>query len=1255
MILQYRTAQPEPNSRFGQLNPDRVKRISSSAERILVRELIAYSRGATNGRSMLIGGDRGAGKTSLVYSAMLQAGIELAKLESEPDIHWDKRVDQPLLVLLHGPSLFPASVSSNGSSTCEPTPEDVKLALHEMTLALYWVVADLCTKFIRERTVSTWEELANWKRNRGRNAICFPEVEAWTNRAQAGRELVAQMELDLNRFDDRGTLAALWQRSRRSWQEAKETWEAEKEASETGEGKNARQKSKNLARWWNRKEVNSDGKAGRDTPVDQTQATAARLDGLFDSRHLSRDTDLLSAFLGVCEAAKRIVGERKLKLKASNGNLHESKVSVESNASFKDLTNVLWALVAGGIAALGTKAAFAAGNSSSWLAGLLTGTTTLVAFSFSQSWSTKREQNFEQSFEPFTGWESVISLLPRLVGQLRQAGYAPIFVVDELDKVENIDQRLGSLTPYLKKLTAEQTFFCFLCGREYFHRVQQKTGGGIKDRESTFYTHRLFVYYRPEDFHDYLKGFFYPPSPSQAPDEPVIDNFELQDLTEIQKSFLERYLLLFAAELHPIELHRELARRRRTVLAEQEGKAEKVSADVVDFNVSRIELGAVLISEFCFQAAIEYVLSRPEVVRQVEQDPDFLQLASDALYFAVRLWEQGSPIDLSASGVTRAEFERYLLVRVTNRRDLSEEILKTGLSPFLSSTQIHMLWQVFHLLTYCLCVDPEEEGALPSRLSASQIDPQVVKDWRIKTAAQEPAFHSLLIKGPPPLLLCDEMGVRFHWGRDRTGFSAADESPALQAVAPASDWTQHQAYLNKIESQLEALPGYKFSLRKFAEEPGLPLDADNYARMNKALAELPGLDPQHPDALLHRQALAQFVAELQAELENLGTVLASTYGLVLAAGKPCNENSLPGALRAVSRLLSKQPKEGLDSRMLVTLRLMDGIAGIVGGDLQSRFMKWIKRTDVPLHYWYGRLSSLPRELPQAEGDAARQRAVDQAWDASFLIGSDSLFGPSSSGALAALTISKLNDRGPGAFLEFEASSLSCRQLSRLAVSALTGLDPGSDDGVFQGRRWGFIPALWLLGFPFEPEWDRRKWSEIASKLGFHGSDTRLPFTFAELSRVKPRGDSIRVLLLTADDSQVANEWFRSPDGPMLPLVWEAREAERFVSFIRQHDREEWLLRCFQFDVLVLDENLSLGERDSLRGSLTRFVKPRRGYVPTIAMMAENAASESRADPSSRAAFPGIKAPHNLQSFLDDVARVLRAGTDGKTSKPEVSQ
>src|SRR5262245_51405405 len=95
---------PEPLSRNSFLEANEPLLVKSRAYELLRQELRRYCAGDVNGRSFLISGHRGAGKTTLVASAFLSV---LAESNDNRGAYDKVQLLRPLYVSLHGPNLLP--------------------------------------------------------------------------------------------------------------------------------------------------------------------------------------------------------------------------------------------------------------------------------------------------------------------------------------------------------------------------------------------------------------------------------------------------------------------------------------------------------------------------------------------------------------------------------------------------------------------------------------------------------------------------------------------------------------------------------------------------------------------------------------------------------------------------------------------------------------------------------------------------------------------------------------------------------------------------------------------------------------------------------------------------------------------------------------------------------------------------------------------------------------------------------------------
>jgi hypothetical protein len=179
----------------------------------------------------------------------------------------------------------------------------------------------------------------------------------------------------------------------------------------------------------------------------------------------------------------------------------------------------------------------------STLAGIAAAIAAAVTLNYT---STRTATQSESEGEDFTWDTSLGSLdrhLPSLIRRILDAGLAPIFVIDELDKVENLEALMRQVIPYLKQIATERAFFCFLTDRKYFETVRNS---GLSDPESTFFSLRIFTAIDAQSLRKYID-----------------DNLEVRGTSPSQDDDSDKRVLPFAltmfARAHPIELKRRLS------------------------------------------------------------------------------------------------------------------------------------------------------------------------------------------------------------------------------------------------------------------------------------------------------------------------------------------------------------------------------------------------------------------------------------------------------------------------------------------------------------------------------------------------------------------------------------------------------------------------------------------------------------------------------------------------------------------------
>lgn len=434
------TNPPEPLSPASERLKQGTATISSDAWRVLTAELERYCDGNLRGRSFLISGHRGAGKTTLVLSA-----YENVRRQRE---HIGEA--RPLLVEINGPALFCAEPAAEPHASVAPEaageapPEPWQHALKQIVVALHRAVAKEVCQAHRQRVLNTTSASS-----RARRELL---------------ELSAQMELELFECPMPARLRQFWDRLRLL--DAGVLFQPLRNVQRGG-------------------------------PV--YEASTSRPDqGMRE----------LVALAGVCEAYCRVTGTFSGEERRSESASREAKASLE--AAPLPLVAPAVSLLTGALVGVGSALANAPGTASA-AAGVFAALASATVFKFSGTRSSTRTVSRELNFMPDLSVRTLDRFVPLLVGRLVSAGLPPVFLVDELDKVENLTPRMVELLSSLKKIFAETAFFCFVTNRHYFEELRQVSSDGAYPPSSTYFSDQLFIAHGHEDLHRYLRERLQPP------------------------------------------------------------------------------------------------------------------------------------------------------------------------------------------------------------------------------------------------------------------------------------------------------------------------------------------------------------------------------------------------------------------------------------------------------------------------------------------------------------------------------------------------------------------------------------------------------------------------------------------------------------------------------------------------------------------------------------------------------------------------
>lgn len=590
---------PEPLTAASAYEPPLL--IDSDATRSLMHELRRYCDQQIAGRSFLIAGHRGAGKTTSLLGAFQQVASAIQAEAADLVFRRQSRQPaasrptlQPLLVLLQGPNLLPPvqpaaekpSAASGVASTSplvtisvgsanapdsasdspgKSPPTPVETVLIQITLALYRSLAEEFTQAYRAKA---YRNFRNFR------------TPAEARKFRQVLETAARLELELDECEGVALLRQYWRFAG---------------ALETGL-----------------------------LDVESPAATFTPDQGYRE----------LIALASACDAYRRICGKVTRSDEKTNRAESERETKLAVTAKGSEFSRAVTSLLTGGAV---TSAVLAAKNSvaTAILAGLLSALASTIVFKVSSSRSRKQDSKRSDLFIPDLTVATLDRLLPLLIQRIRRAGLSPIFMVDELDKVED-PSRIDDTLKVLKKLVAEKAFFCFLTDRSYFEELTQKLSDAPYVIESTFYSHRIFIVFRHQDLHAWLEKTLKLTEPPNS-----------EDAADL---LLLPYIILHAARMHPIDVRRQL-------LAFSNAAAE------FKYPQGAIRSRARFRFELSIQVAIELTLEDPAISNEIDRRPELLQLTHDALYYISRQWHAAPDRLILSDGAGRRAFETYLCKR----------------------------------------------------------------------------------------------------------------------------------------------------------------------------------------------------------------------------------------------------------------------------------------------------------------------------------------------------------------------------------------------------------------------------------------------------------------------------------------------------------------------------------------------------------------------------------------------------------------
>jgi hypothetical protein len=583
--------------------------IESDALQRLTKEIERYGRRELAGRSILIAGHRGIGKTTLVRKAIENARNRIAY------------TGRPLFVDLHGPDLL--------------APPDKKVTVNTENRASGKPENPVPGEAEKEEA-----KLANREEGKEQTPAAATGEGSHTSeipKKTQGEAGIAENDsskqpsgADLQSFVERLTFS-LYRAAVKEFVEC------------------FREHIQFWGQQWNR-------------PDELAEQFAVELDGSTDLGRIRLLYERAGALeKGVLKTSNGQTGSQELTLLAASSQAYRivsGKLDEDQTNTKKGTNTVSWSMAADNLLSPVTgvvtgSLAWAAlpsgiGPLAKLFTSLAAGLASAIAVKFTRTVQRESQQSSKVVFVPERNKLALRRLLPVLVDRFCDIGIPPIFVVDELDKVENISQRMESLMGFLKQFVTERAFFCFLVDRDYYEKLEATVSTAAFPKEATLFGDRLFVQYTPEAAHAYLRSVTKLGTPRGS---------ETQDDLGRDLEVLP-YVLLRRCYMHPFDLRREISRATNA-------QNEFRFAPRALFNVQQYR------NEVYYQVAVECVLAE-EKLRDFAEDPNRAQFLYDTLYFPIRT-RKPEEFDASAKILKKHLTDR---MGTENGKLLSEEDLK---------------------------------------------------------------------------------------------------------------------------------------------------------------------------------------------------------------------------------------------------------------------------------------------------------------------------------------------------------------------------------------------------------------------------------------------------------------------------------------------------------------------------------------------------------------------------------------------------
>jgi Cdc6-like AAA superfamily ATPase len=979
-------------------------------ERLLIDALLFYCRGEVSGRSFLISGHRGAGKTTLVQRAFLAVLRDSRRRSASSE----RPLLRPLLVSVHGPSLFAdAKIANNEAAGVEatggivgvadaathassaPAATSVAIAVESPSckalVALEQIVQTLHRSVVREFSGSLRRKLMSQAR------IGSPR---WNF------ELAAEFEAEISAFPTTSRLRELYRRvdalgSGVLW--------------ESGLGPHAE--------WEGLLEYGRRGRL-RERSLTATNGPqgSAELLALSTISYIHRR--ISGKLTGVDTTTQSLDRQKLVALRAGN------------NPEFMKATV---AGLTGMIAWLGLGQTGGAvnlvGAAGAAMGGLVAALGAALVFSFSsKSLRSKRETKEYQFIEDLT-LETLDRALPQLFDRLRRAGLAPVFMIDELDKVKELDAKMHDVVGHLKKLVAENAMFFFLTDRDYYEYVTRCDVEKPYSVEYTYFQHRLFAATSATDCETYLRGRVQYSKPSG-----IIEAVE----EEIERDYpVLLYLLRHRSRLHALTLQRQVSLLFR--------------GDRIDLEVGAIRSKRPFRVDVTQQVVIELLLKTESLRWRLRDEPAFVRLVHDALYYLPREAAElhKSSVELGSAG--RAAFVTYLAGRVSKSPAAAGPVARRRKNAeVVNQSALHAHDRDLDEL-YALVERQAVYLSNGAALRAGLLDQEKTQKG---APLESEVMGALLLKDDETVLVLKE------------SLRSIYEFRTVEKQAVSGNWADDVVYIEAI--RLAALNSVS---RDMVSDP---LMADLYSLLgtrNKLLPTTPswefvksarerlerhkGTGSSYPEEAADAGAVVDFAAMLR---KNAG-VLAHGLIAAVALGTLSNSDSIQASvLRGIHTLVQGLGLQEINDFTLVppmVAEVVDQLSEILSVELRT--LRPIGEAPPPRFFRIQLTKPIGNALTKLKGAELGESVVKQAWSEAHRRVEQFLAGRTVGRASVAEMVCSARITGPAVFLGLSPDKMSIVDWSNCAILGrrLSGMDV---DGILRRQEWLFTAAMSALGW-----------------------------------------------------------------------------------------------------------------------------------------------------------------------------------------------